>query len=103
MSAPMALVVDDSRLARELLRRHLETAGIDVVEAARNAAQRLSSTAGDAPVRAGSSGVAISITTSIGVACGDEAAGPSPAEKLLSLADSRLYEAKAAGRCCVKP
>ena len=103
MSAPMALVVDDSRLARELLRRHLEVAWFDVVEAARNAALRLCSAMGDEPVRAGFSGVAISVTTSIEVACGDEVAGPSPAEKLLALANSRLNEAKAAGRCCVKP
>jgi len=71
------------------------------IDAARTAARRLCSRlAGEAMVIGE---VSVKVTASFGVASGGEIAGQSFSEGLVSLADSRLYQAKAAGRCCVKP
>jgi len=43
------------------------------------------------------------VTASFGVACNSEVPGRGTADSLLALADRRLYEAKSAGRSCVKP
>lgn len=49
------------------------------------------------------SGTKIHVTASFGVACAAELPGPASPEALVALADTRLYEAKAAGRNCVRP
>jgi two-component system, cell cycle response regulator len=49
------------------------------------------------------SGLRVRVTASFGVAARDELTGPPSADHLVSLADRRLYEAKAAGRNCVRP
>ncbi|MCS7181978.1 MAG: diguanylate cyclase [Thermoanaerobaculum sp.] len=48
-------------------------------------------------------GEKVSVTASFGVACASELVGPKNPDALVSLADMRLYQAKAAGRNCVKP
>jgi len=45
----------------------------------------------------------VRITASFGAASRDELSGPPSSDLLVSLADRRLYEAKAAGRNCVRP
>jgi diguanylate cyclase (GGDEF)-like protein len=45
----------------------------------------------------------VRITASFGVACMDELGAGATSSVLVSLADRRLYEAKAAGRNCVRP
>jgi diguanylate cyclase (GGDEF)-like protein len=49
------------------------------------------------------SGDKVHITASFGVACSAEVVGPPTPDALVALADMRLYQAKAAGRNCVKP
>jgi len=73
------------------------------LEAARIAAHRLCASLSSQPVARGPSAPPIPVTASFGVACGLEVAGLSFAEGMVSLADNRLYEAKAAGRNCVRP
>jgi two-component system cell cycle response regulator len=48
-------------------------------------------------------GATLRITGSMGVACLAELPGEASADALVSLADARLYAAKAAGRNCVRP
>jgi diguanylate cyclase (GGDEF)-like protein len=45
----------------------------------------------------------VKVTASFGVACSNEVVGQRRTQSILSLADSRLYEAKEAGRACVRP
>ncbi|MES1210910.1 MAG: diguanylate cyclase, partial [Acidobacteriota bacterium] len=49
------------------------------------------------------SGDQVGITGSFGVASRDELAALATGDLLVSLADRRLYEAKAAGRNCIRP
>ena len=72
------------------------------LEAARRVAERLRRAVADHPV-ALASGASIPLTASFGVASHAELDSGSTADTLVSLADSRLYEAKAAGRNCVRP
>ncbi len=70
--------------------------------AARMAAERLRQGLESAPVRL-PDGLQIHITASFGVADRDEISGGTGSDLLVSLADRRLYEAKAAGRNRVRP
>ncbi len=70
--------------------------------AARQAAERLRLGLEDYPIRLPGGG-AVHITASFGVADRDEIAGSPRGDLLVSLADRRLYEAKAAGRNRVRP
>lgn len=72
------------------------------LEAARRAAERLrAAVAGEAvPLPAGGQ---VAVTASFGAAALPELAGEVTADALIALADTRLYEAKAAGRNCVRP
>jgi two-component system, cell cycle response regulator len=70
--------------------------------AARQAAERLRQGLENYPVRL-PGGVEVHITASFGVADRDEIAGSPRGDLLVSLADRRLYEAKAAGRNRVRP
>ena len=49
------------------------------------------------------SGREVRITASFGVASRDELEAYDPSDLLVSLADRRLYDAKGAGRNCVRP
>jgi two-component system cell cycle response regulator len=69
---------------------------------ARLAAERLRVGLAEHPVRL-SGGGEVRITASFGVASRDELAGLASTDLLVSLADKRLYEAKAAGRNRVRP
>jgi two-component system cell cycle response regulator len=70
--------------------------------AARMAAERLRQGLESTPVRLPDGGK-IQITASFGVADRDEVSGGTGSDLLVSLADRRLYEAKAAGRNRVRP
>ena len=72
------------------------------LEAGRHVAERLRRTVAEHPV-ALTSGTQIPITASFGVASRAELATEATADAMVGLADSRLYEAKAAGRNCVRP
>lgn len=71
------------------------------LEAARQAAERLRRGLEEHAVKIGS--VRVEITASFGVAAKEELAADAGSDQLLALADRRLYEAKAAGRNCIKP
>jgi two-component system cell cycle response regulator len=66
------------------------------------AAERLRQSLDGFPVSL-DSGARVGITGSFGVSSQDELPGQATADLLVSLADRRLYEAKAAGRNCVRP
>lgn len=72
------------------------------LEAARQAAERLRAALAhrEIPLPAGGN---LQVTASFGVASRSEVPAPASADALVSLADSRLYQAKAAGRDCVRP
>lgn len=70
--------------------------------AARMAAERLRHSLESAPVRI-SDELEVRVTGSFGVADRDELSGTVTADLLVSLADRRLYEAKDAGRNCIRP
>jgi two-component system cell cycle response regulator len=72
------------------------------LESARQAAERLRLGLEDARVRL-PTGSELRITASFGVASRDELPGLLTTDLLVSLADRRLYEAKAAGRNCIRP
>ena len=72
------------------------------LEAAKLAAERLRQGLENVPVRL-ESGVTVKITASFGVASRDELSSQITGDLLVSLADRRLYEAKGAGRNCVRP
>lgn len=72
------------------------------LEAARAAAERLRQSLEGHPLIL-PSGREVRITASFGVASRDEMEAYDPSDLLVSLADRRLYEAKAAGRNCVRP
>ncbi len=72
------------------------------LEAARHVAERLRCAVADHPA-ALASGASVPLTASFGVASHAELEAGATADTLVTLADSRLYEAKAAGRNCVRP
>lgn len=72
------------------------------LEAARAAAERLRQSLEGHCLRL-PSGREVRITASFGVASREELGATDPSDLLVSLADRRLYEAKAAGRNCVRP
>jgi two-component system cell cycle response regulator len=72
------------------------------LEAGRQVAERLRRTVAEHPITL-ASGTQVPITASFGVASGAEFAAEATADAIVGLADSRLYEAKAAGRNCVRP
>jgi two-component system cell cycle response regulator len=72
------------------------------LDAARAAAERLRLSLEGLPVSL-PSGVEARITASFGVASLDELGASATSDLLVSLADRRLYDAKAAGRNCVRP
>lgn len=72
------------------------------LEAARRVAERLRRAVAEHPA-ALPSGASVTLTASFGVASHAELAAGATADTLVSLADSRLYQAKAAGRNCVRP
>jgi two-component system cell cycle response regulator len=71
------------------------------LDAGRQAAERLRRGLEEEAVEIGS--VTVRITASFGVAARDELGADAGSDLLVSLADRRLYEAKAAGRNCVRP
>jgi len=72
------------------------------LEAARAAAERLRVAVANEEVLL-PTGEAVRITASLGVATLIEVGSDARADTLITLADSRLYQAKEAGRNCVKP
>jgi len=72
------------------------------MEAARQAAERLRSVLAKQVIPLPAGGT-VCISASFGVASRGEVPAPSSADSLVSLADNRLYQAKAAGRNCVRP
>ncbi|MCP4902496.1 MAG: diguanylate cyclase [bacterium] len=72
-------------------------------EHARQAARRLCEGLRNEAFEEIESGITIRVTASFGVASAEELAADASDRDLLSLADSRLYKAKSAGRACVVP
>jgi len=72
------------------------------LEAGQTAAERLRSALASSPVALPTGG-SLTVTASFGVASQPECPQPARASCLLTLADTRLYAAKAAGRNCVRP
>jgi two-component system cell cycle response regulator len=72
------------------------------LEGARAAAERLRRALADRPITL-PSGTEIAVTGSFGAAATAELGGGASASALVSLADHRMYEAKAAGRNTVRP
>ena len=72
------------------------------LEAGRQAAERLRHALDTLRVPLPTSG-AVAITASFGVAAATELGAGGTADSLVSLADTRLYQAKSAGRNCVRP
>jgi len=72
------------------------------LEAARRTAERLREAVAREAVALPSGGQ-VSVTASFGAAALPELTGEATADALIALADARLYEAKAAGRNCVRP
>jgi diguanylate cyclase (GGDEF)-like protein len=72
------------------------------IEAGRTTAERLRRALADRPMTL-PSGAEIGVTGSFGVAAASELGGGASASTLVSLADHRMYEAKAAGRDTVRP
>jgi two-component system cell cycle response regulator len=72
------------------------------LDAARAAAERLRLSLEGLPVKL-PSGAEAGITASFGVASFEELGASATSDLLVSLADRRLYDAKAAGRNCVRP
>lgn len=72
------------------------------LDAARQVAERLRAALAhrEVPLPAGGT---LTVTASFGVASRGEVPAPASADALVSLADTRLYQAKAAGRNCVRP
>lgn len=71
-------------------------------EAAQQVAERLRSTLARTPCALPGGG-SVKTTGSFGVAALEELGGPASLDAFLDLADRRVYEAKAAGRNCVRP
>lgn len=72
------------------------------LESARQVAERLRTGLAGRPIPLPARGE-VTVTASFGVASRGELPGPASADALVSLADNRLYQAKAAGRNCVRP
>jgi len=72
------------------------------LDSARHAAERLRRSLVDTPI-AVPSGRNVTVTGSFGVASAEELGTDASADALISLADTRLYQSKAAGRNCVRP
>ena len=70
--------------------------------AARRTAERLRESMASRSITL-TSGAVLTLTASFGAACLDELGDPRTADALVALADARMYEAKAAGRNCVRP
>jgi two-component system cell cycle response regulator len=73
------------------------------LSAATSVAWRICNTLKQEPVEVMASETPVQVTASFGVACLSEVSGARRKQDVVSLADSRLYEAKGAGRACVKP
>ncbi len=102
-----AAMLRDSLRASDLLGRYGGEEFLAVLpqidlDAARAAAERLRQSLELHPLLL-PSGRELRITASFGVASRDELEAYDPSDLLVSLADRRLYEAKAAGRNCVRP
>ncbi len=72
------------------------------LEAGRKAAERLRGAVAESTTNL-ASGERVRVTASFGVASQAELGTEATADALVTLADSRLYQAKAAGRNCVRP
>ncbi len=72
------------------------------LDAARQVAERLRAGLAHREVPLPAGGI-LAVTASFGVASRNEVPAPASADALVSLADTRLYQAKAAGRDCVRP
>jgi diguanylate cyclase (GGDEF)-like protein len=105
------------RHAAQVMRRHLRSTDAfgryggeeflavlpeNDLEAGRHAAERLRSALAGHRVELPGDEV-VAVTGSFGVAASDEVADPTTADALVALADTRLYEAKRAGRNRVRP
>jgi two-component system cell cycle response regulator len=73
------------------------------IEAAGSVARRICSSLIEEPMEIEAVDNPVKVTASFGIACSAELSGRRRTQEIVSLADSRLYEAKEAGRACVKP